>query len=100
MLKVSKKLIASLFVIIIVFNFIGSTYLNYSYAAAEDVDLEDVVTVITNIMGGIVSISMWPLRIKVTVIAVVINIIEATVATMDNTGGSTKFFITPYEFNG
>ena len=97
MLKVSKKLIASLFVIIIVFNFIGSTYLNYSYAAAEDVDLEDVVTVITNIMGGIVSISMWPLRIKVTVIAVVINIIEATVATMDNTGGSTKFFITPYD---
>jgi len=97
MLKVSKKLIASLFVIIIVFNFIGSTYLNYSYAASEDVDLEDVITVITNVMGGVVSMAMWPLRIKVTVIAVVINVIEATVATMDNTGGTTKFFITPYD---
>ena len=97
MLKVSKKLIASIFVIIVVFNFIGSTYLNYSYAAAEDVDLEDVVTVITNVMGGIVSIAMWPLRLKVTMVAIVINVIEATVATMDNTGGTTKFFITPYD---
>lgn len=92
---VCKKLLVSLILVVTIFNFIFGN--NISYASTDEGFAEEFINFITSAMGGIVSIMMWPMRIKATSAAFIANeLILKTLAQAD--GGSLGAFetVTPY----
>lgn len=80
--------------IIVMFNFIYSS--NICFATEDLISPEEIVTTISNLIGGVVSIAIWPLRIKIVAISFIISeTILTTLATAD--GGTSTLFVTPYE---
>lgn len=90
MKKVLRKILIVTLIIISIINFIST-----NHVFAVEIDAEDVIDSFTNIVGGIVSIILWPKRITVTAIAFIANSISTTIATMDGTTGSIGF-LTPF----
>lgn len=89
---VMKKILVSLMLIVVMFNFIYTS--NICYAA--EITAEEVVNTISNLIGGVVSIAIWPLRIKIVAISFIISeTILTTLAAAD--GGTSTLFVTPYE---
>ena len=88
MKKTLKKIMVSLLLFIILFNFIVNTNVTYAITA------EEFVNSVTAIMGGIVSICLWQFRMKAIIIAFLIN--ELITTTM---AGVSKdiVFVTPYK---
>ena len=82
-----KKILLSIILIVILFNFIFET--NVTYALT----MEEFINFVTAAMGGIVSVVMWPFRIKVVAIAFLIN--ELVTSQLASAGGG-PLFITPY----
>lgn len=83
-----KKMLISLILTIMLFNCILG---NSCFAGAEE-----VINSITNAIGGIASVMMWPLRIKMVGIAFVIGeVVVTSIAQAD--GGQAALFVTPFE---
>ena len=92
-MKILKKMLISMLLIITLFNFIFSSNVSYAFMGWDDP--EEVINSITSVMGGIVSILYWPLRIKIVGYAFLIGeFVNTTIAKMD--GGET-FFVTPFD---
>ena len=92
---VCKKLLVSLILIVTIFNFIFGN--NISYASTDEGFAEEFINFITSAMGGIVSIMMWPMRIKATSAAFIANeLILKTLAEADGGSLGALETVTPY----
>lgn len=84
-----KKILISLILIIVLFNFIIGTNISYGFSA------EELINSITNAVGGIVSIMYWPLRIKIVAFSFIIG--EFVVTTIAAADGADSKFVTPFD---
>lgn len=93
MKEILRKTLVTLLLIITIFNFIYST--NTVYASTDEWGAEEVINAISNSMGGIAAIVLWPLRIKIVAYSFVITeFITTSIAKAD--GGDEVAFVTPF----
>lgn len=94
---VFKKLLVSIILIVTIFNFIFESNISYAADNVTDGGVEEFINFVVSAMGGIVSIMYWPLRIKVTAGAFIINeLVLKTLAEADGGDIGTLEIITPY----
>ena len=84
-----KKIVTSMMLLMVLFNFIIGSNITYAF------DGEEFINGVTNAIGGIVSILYWPLRIKIVAYSFIIG--EFIVTSIANADGGESLFVTPYE---
>ena len=89
MRKLVKKMLTSMMLIIVLFNFIIGSNVCYGFSA------EELINSITNAIGGIVSIMFWPLRIKIVAYSFIIG--EFIITTIAAADGASTNFVTPFD---
>ena len=84
-----KKILISMILIIVLFNFIIETNICHAISG------EEFINSVTNAAGGVVSILLWPLRIKIVAYSFIIG--ECIITTLASADGASTFFVTPFD---
>lgn len=84
-----KKILTSMMLIIVLFNFIIGTNISHAFEA------EEFINKVSNAIGGIVSIMYWPLRIKIVAYSFIIG--EFIVTSIAAADGASTGFVTPMD---
>lgn len=84
-----KKILTSMMLIIVLFNFIIGTNISHAFEA------EEFINKVSNAIGGIVSIMFWPLRIKIVAYSFIIG--EFIVTSIAAADGASTGFVTPMD---
>lgn len=101
MRKTGEKILVSILIVLLIFNFIYSNYVPVCAANAGETAFKGLIDTLTNVMGGVIGVYTWIPRLIMMAIGFAVNVLTAQVAYMDGTTDAGSDFarvtLTPYE---